>query len=458
MTRDLLLRRPRRKGAPHLFSALSGDPPDRRFLLLLIFKTLARLLDGVRKDRDNARRRVMSALRDFGEKLRLQNVSYPDIATLEGIFNTHVHPRDDDEEKDGRTELVMPLFADVYEVINGIGNTASAILTADRALKKGERWRSFVPPGRKTRVLVAMLLTEHTDPEDVARGYEKGAFDALKVYIRGASNDGGHSVDDITKILATLKVAARKQFGKRPGPIPVQLHLERKYTVFGDRIQMAERERASIERDLFYITREVPEGCYIVCHVSDASTLDAIRFLRRKGIDIYGEIALQYTCYTHEDLFEDGNGGTGFNSKLFCVPIFKFEDDRRRIDEAMVSDEDCWIYGKDDACQVDGPLREKGVKINRNGIVIGGQTSYPEADISYCIEKFVAAGALYRIDEFLNRRARKIFHLPPSEIRLTFRRQDWTVPETIERESPHHGRLVAQVAMGKETRRYRLAA
>ena len=121
----------------------------------------------------------------------------------------------------------------------------------------------------------------------------------------------------------------------------------------------------------------------------------------------------------------------------------------------MVSGEPCWLYGKDDACHLDVPSRSKSKKV-AGDIVIPGQTSYPEADISFLIERFAGADKLQHLPRFVSGVAREVFDLPPPARPTVFVREDWVVPETIERESPTLGTLRATVATGGETRRFRL--
>jgi dihydroorotase len=124
----------------------------------------------------------------------------------------------------------------------------------------------------------------------------------------------------------------------------------------------------------------------------------------------------------------------------------------------MTSPEDCFSFGDDGACHHDDSTQLKGVKVTSSGIVIGGQTQIPEAVISYVIEKFVEAGRLDHLSAFLGGRAREGYGLsrtvyPPQPI--TFKREDWTVPERIE--TTVGGKTIrCVVAMGGQTRKYRV--
>ncbi|HVW82566.1 MAG TPA: hypothetical protein VHC68_01300 [Candidatus Paceibacterota bacterium] len=388
---------------------------------------------------------------------------YPAEISIPGIFNTHTHPRDDDEDKDGRTEMLVPRFAKVFETIIGMGNTATALTTAALAGAKKKRWQSFVPEGAPLQILVAPLLTEKTDPNDLIAGFdqpeERRAVDAVKVFIKAASNSNGRDVDDVSKIIPFVR--AMNDMGRRvysQQHFMLMGHFERKYYRSGRRVNFLMREPESIERDLMQIYDAVPEAWVNICHVSRASTLEIIRYLRKKGYNIFGEIAPHYTQYCIDDLFEDGKGGTALNVHPFCLPIFGLSSDQQAVEDAMVSGEPFWHFGADDACHVDDTARATGVKINKDGIVLGGQTQIPQATISYVVERFAERGRLQHLSGFLSENARRAFELPPAQTVLKLTREDWEVPMTIGRDSPHWGKIQARVAMGGETRKYRVAA
>lgn len=387
---------------------------------------------------------------------------YPERIALEGIVNTHTHPRDTDAEQDGRAELHIPLLAEVYEAALCMGNTKPPLTTPSLAEAKGKQWRALIPPGKPLTLLVGGLMTETTEPEAVVSGYDRpegqAAWHYMKMFVRAASNAHGADVDDIGKIIPVLRAMSdASKFRHCKEPMTLAVHMERKYDLFGRRMNFLERERASVERDLSHLFREVPDARVVVCHVTDSYTLEVIRYLRSKGYQVWGEIAPHYSVWSCDDLVEAPDGGTMLNAHLFCLPVFKTEADRKAIELAMVSGESCWIHGCDDACWPDDPSKPVGVKINNRGLVIGGQTQLPKANISYVIEKFVEADATRFLNGYLSRNARAAYGLPPARTHPVFLRYDWSVEETLHRRAPH-GDIAARVAMGGMARKYVPAA
>ena len=401
---------------------------------------------------------MSSVLDMLGTPAKPRPIDYPSYVLIAGILNTHTHPRGTDEDGDGRAELTIPLWAEVADDILAIGNTAVPLTTTALAQPHKERWQALVPKGSPMRIHVAGLITEHTDPADVVAGYDRPDGEevwlSMKMFIRSASNSNHADVDNLDKMIPVLRAMTETKFVHKKRPMALSLHLERKWDVFGQRISFLRREHDSVRRDLLYLLKQVPGAHLIVCHVSDATTIDVIRELRSLGYNVWGEICPHYTIWTCDDLFEGPNKGTAFNSCLFCLPIFKTEMDRRALLSAMLSGEWYWIYGSDGACWLDDPTKAAGVKINSDGFIIGGQTQIERANISYIIQKFVEAGKTEYLNGFLSHNGRDAIGLPRSTARRRFVYSEWKVDKILTRTSPTLGKQKARVAMGDMEMKY----
>lgn len=384
-------------------------------------------------------------------------VHYPHTVDVE-VINSHFHPRGTDEDQDGRAEMLIPLEAEAYAISFCMGNTVPPLTTSALAMAKRLQWERIIPEKKPLQLKIGGLMTEHTDPDDIVAGYDqpkgKVALDYMKMFVRAASNAHGADVDDMCKIIPVLKAMTNTRFTHRKHPMTLAIHMERKYDLFGRRISILERERASVERDLSYLFIEVPEAKIVVCHVSLAYTVEIIRYLRARGCNIWGELGPHYSDLTCDDLFEAPDGGTKFDTKDFCLPIFKTELDRQAVHAAMISGEDCWIHGRDNACWPDEPIGKIGGKTDKEGYTLGGQTDYPAANVSYVIEKFAEAGRMRHLRGYLSGNTRDAYGLSEPVSTQRFRKEDWIVPKVLERETPH-GRLRARVAAGGQARKYR---
>ncbi len=374
-----------------------------------------------------------------------------------GLVNTHGHPRNPYEgDGDGRSELMIPLYNRVFADVIGIGNTMIPLTTIDRATTMKGRWQAL---SHRTNIHVAGLMTETTSPEEIVAGYDRPAgteaWIAMKMFLRSVSNAGGHDVDNVSAIIPCLKAMTHTKWHHKKKSMVLKIHCERKFTALGRRITIDDRERVAVERDVEFILGQVPEAVIEICHVSDGDTIEAIRYYQKQGYNVSGEISPHYTEYSADDLFEDGHGGTAFNSSCFCLPKFKSPKDRRIILDAMLSGESCFHYGDDGACHDENPTLAKGVKVNSSGIVLGGQTQLPEAVISYTLEQFADAGRIEHAQNFLVGNARRLYGLEMTSQSTSFREEKWVVPEVLSQSFPDKT-INCRVAMGGKTRRYRV--
>lgn len=377
-----------------------------------------------------------------------------------GIVNTHGHPRNPYEDGDGRSNLMIPTYNQVFADLIGIGNTTIPLTTVERALAMKARWQALSIWGREpTKIHVAGLLTETTNPEEIINGYDRPdgqeAWIAMKMFLRAVSNSGGHDIDNVKAVISCVKAMTYTKWKRKTKPMVLKIHCERKLTPLGRVIPIDDRERIAVQRDVEFILTEVPEAQIEICHVSDGETIEAIRYFQKMGFNVTGEISPHYAEYTSDDLFDDGCGGTAFNSHRFCLPKFKSPKDRRIILDAMLSGERWWHYGDDGACHDDNPMLEKGVKINSKGIVLGGQTQLPVAVVSQVLERFAEAGRLAHVQAFLVDNARELYGLPKRKSSITFLNEDWLVPEVLSHRFPDKT-ITCRVAMGGQTRKYRI--
>lgn len=381
-------------------------------------------------------------------------MDYMQVSIHGGIINTHGHPRNPHADGDGRSELVIPLYNEVFSDVVGIGNTMTPLTTVARAMDMKVRWQVLSP---RTRIHVAGLLTEQTTSEEIIDGYDRPdgeeVWIAMKMFLRAVSNAGGHDVDNVKAIIPCVKAMTYTKWKHKKRPMVLKIHCERKLTPLGRVIPIDDRERIAVQRDVEYILQEVPEAVIEICHVSDGETIEAIRYFQSKGYNVTGEISPHYTEYTGDDLFDDGAGQTAFNSHRFCLPKFKSAKDRRIILDAMLSGEHFWHFGDDGACHDHDPSLKRGVKVNANGIVLGGQTQIPRAVVSYVLEQFAKANRLEHAQAFLVDNARKLYGLPAQNITQRFVYSPWEVPHLLTKEFPDKT-INCHVAMGGQTRMY----
>lgn len=173
------------------------------------------------------------------------------------------------------------------------------------------------------RPLMTVMLTDETDPADVATWPDAGVV-AGKCYPGALYPHGG--VNDIFKIDDVLSEMGR-------AGIPLSCHIERAG------IHPLDAEWAAI--DDFRRFADRGDVRVIFEHVSDARSLEVIR----QYPHAYATITPQHLWMTVADVY-DGNGDIRNNYNL-CRPVAKTSDDREALRVAAMSGTPSIFYGSD---------------------------------------------------------------------------------------------------------------
>src|SRR3954452_15090218 len=110
----------------------------------------------------------------------------------------HVHLRDGE-----MLEAVAPYTARQFARAIVMPNLVPPITTVEAA--SAYRDRIVAAAGPSFTPLMTCYLTDETKPDEVARGFEEGAWIAAKLYPAGATTNSSNGVTDIHKIYATLE-------------------------------------------------------------------------------------------------------------------------------------------------------------------------------------------------------------------------------------------------------------
>ncbi len=352
---------------------------------------------------------------------------------LEGSVDPHVHARDDRSHNDGRMEIVIPLAESEHEDLILILNTP-AIVTSEGASEYLRRARRYQQSNSTTRLHAAPLLTDQTTPEMIHAMRRNDDIACVKGFLKGVSNDGGKSVSDIRALEKTLYAL---HDAKIDAPAkPADWHMERKFDRDGNRIDIADREWYAIEHDLKTILAIDPEGSHTVKHVSDKRTALQVHEYRKAGHSVYAEFSPHYFIQCLDDLFEGPDGGTAFDTKRFCVPLFKSKESQQcLIDIVPIGAEEGWAFiGSDFACHIDDATCENGVKINARGLVCPGLAIVPAHSKSIVIDLFVKSGRPDLLNNVLSRNARRAYGMPAASTKKVYVREDCQIPESTNRE------------------------
>src|SRR3989338_8449725 len=107
----------------------------------------------------------------------------------------HLHLRDG-----AMLKAVLPFTARRFARAVVMPNLAPPVRTAAQARAYRKRILEALPKGAKFTPLMTSYLTDHSDPEDIARGHAEGVFIAAKLYPAGVTTNSARGVTDIERL------------------------------------------------------------------------------------------------------------------------------------------------------------------------------------------------------------------------------------------------------------------
>src|SRR5215210_2593218 len=194
----------------------------------------------------------------------------------------HVHLRDDEMLK-----AVAPYTARQFARAIVMPNLVPPITTVEAA--RAYRDRIVAAAGDGFTPLMTCYLTDSAEPEQIARGFEDGAWIAAKLYPAGATTNSASGVTDIRNIHPALE---RMQ---RIGMV-LCVHGE----VTDPDVDVFDREAVFIERVLAPLTRDFPELKVVFEHITTAEAAD---FVGKSGPGIAATITPHHLIINRNAVF-----------------------------------------------------------------------------------------------------------------------------------------------------------
>ncbi|MGE4350656.1 MAG: dihydroorotase [Bdellovibrionales bacterium] len=307
----------------------------------------------------------------------------------------HLHLRDDDILK-----AVLPHTAAHFARAVVMPNLKPPVTTTAEAEAYRERITRALPPHMTFTPLMALYLTDETNPNDLTRGFEEGILFAAKLYPAGATTNSENGVTEIQNISAVLDRLQRLG-------MPLLIHGE----VTDPSIDFFDREAVFIDRVLKPLRRNFPELKIVLEHIT---TKEAVQYITSEAQ--YGPLAATITPH-HLLLNRNALFDKGIQPHHFCLPILKREEDRQAVILAATSGASMFFAGTDSAPH---PRTTKETARGNGGIF-----SAPNAIAIYA-EIFDKANALDRLEDFLCMNGPAFYGLPVNGASLTLEK---TKPE-----------------------------
>jgi dihydroorotase len=282
-------------------------------------------------------------------------------------------------------------------------NLVPPVTTVASAKAYRERILAALPPGAEFTPLMTCYLTDTTDPDQVARGFEEGAFIAVKLYPAHATTNSAHGVTAMDRVMPVLERMAQID-------MPLLIHGE----VTDPDIDVFDREAVFIERALGPLCRRLPELRIVLEHVT---TDEAVDYVEASGDNIAATITAHHLVINRNAIFQGG-----IRPHLYCLPIAKREKHRQALRRAATSGNPAFFLGTDTAPHA---IPTKETACGCAGIFTAATA------IELYAEVFDDEQALDRLEAFASLNGPRFYRLPPNELRVTLRREASTVPDRV---------------------------
>jgi dihydroorotase len=274
----------------------------------------------------------------------------------------------------------------------------------------GEAYRQRIlaalPEGADFTPLMTCYLTDATDPDEVARGFEQGVFTAAKLYPANATTNSARGVSAIRHIMPVLE---------RMAEIGMVLCIHGEVT--DPDIDVFDREAVFIERSLAPLIDALPELRVVFEHVT---TQEAVQFVEGAGDNVAATITPQHLHINRNAMLVGG-----IRPHAYCLPVAKREKHRLALRKAATSGSAKIFLGTDSAPHA----REA----KESACGCAGIFNAPFALESY-VTVFEAEGALDKFEAFASENGPRFYRLPLNEGTVTLVREPVDVPGAIDAE------------------------
>jgi dihydroorotase len=284
------------------------------------------------------------------------------------------------------------------------------------------RQRIVAAAGEGFTPLMTCYLTDDTDPDEIARGFEERVWVAAKLYPANATTNSARGVTDVRNIRAALE--RMQSIG-----MPLLVHGE----VTDPEVDVFDREAIFIERVLAPLTRDFPQLKIVLEHITTAEAAD---FVRDAGPNLAATVTPHHLVINRNALFAGG-----LRPHAYCLPVAKRERHREAARKAATSGSPKFFLGTDSAPHA------RLAKESACGCA--GIFNAPFALESYAAV-FDEENALARLEAFASENGPRFYGLPVNEDKVTLERAECKVPDEIAGVVPFHAgetlhwRLVAE--------------
>ena len=272
------------------------------------------------------------------------------------------------------------------------------------AAAEAYRERIVAAAGPEFTPLMTCYLTDDTDPDELASGFEGRVWVAAKLYPAGATTNSASGVTDIRKAYPALE---------RMQAVGMVFCVHGEVT--DPDVDVFDREAVFIDRVLAPLARDFPELKIVFEHIT---TAEAAQFVEGSGPNIGATVTPQHLMLNRNAIFAGG-----LRPHAYCLPVAKREKHRLAVRKAATSGSAKFFLGTDSAPHA------RAAKESACGCA--GIFNAPFALEAYATV-FEEEGALDRLEPFASENGPNFHGLPLNDGTVNLERTEVTVPEEID--------------------------
>jgi dihydroorotase len=321
-----------------------------------------------------------------------------DQITIRRPDDWHVHLRDG-----AMMEAVVSHTARQFARAIVMPNLSPPITTVAAASSYRKRIIAALPEGTDFTPLMTCYLSDDSDVEEIAGGFEEGVFTAAKLYPAHATTNSAHGVTEVAHIRPVLE--QMQEIG-----MPLLIHGE----VTDADVDIFDREAVFIERTLSGLVRDMPELKIVFEHIT---TEQAVDFVNASGPNLAATITPQHLHINRNAMFAGG-----IRPHAYCLPVAKRERHRLALRAAATSGSPKFFLGTDSA--------PHSVSAKESACGCAGIFNAPFALESY-LTVFEEERALDRFEGFSSEYGPHFYGLPLNSGTVTLEKVAVPVPDRL---------------------------
>lgn len=331
-----------------------------------------------------------------------RKISKMDKITIIQPDDWHLHVRNS-----ALLKAVIPYTAKQFARAIIMPNLKPPVTTVAQAELYRQEILAALPEQSHFQPLMTLYLTNQTTVKDVIEVADSEHVYAFKLYPAGATTHSDAGISSLNTIYPLL--AAMEEHN-----VPLLVHAE----VADSHYDIFDREKIFLDQQLAPIIKQFPALRIVVEHLT---TEQAVQFVSDASARIAATITPQHLIYNRNALLAGG-----IKPHFYCLPILKREQHRQSLLAAATSGNPKFFLGTDSAPHL--------THLKENACGCAGCFS-AHAAIELYASIFEQVGALDKLEGFASLFGADFYRLPRNSGTLTLAKQNWVVPEMIDKNS-----------------------